>query len=187
MAKPKASRRLALAKEYMDTTQALLETLDKLSAALAAAVNHQDAAIDQLLAIKQIAWLLRNTAGEASLLVSNGLAAGKVTPEIRQTYTKLLGGIETAWNALELTTAGMQLPPALAAAMAATKTAYFEPQYLALRDRLLNALVDRRKAGTDGEPVEPDHGRASRRRRQRRRSARSTPPRSIPPASIPRR
>ena len=77
MAKPKASRRPTLAKEYMETTQGLLDTLDKLSGTLAANVNHQDATIDQLLAIKQIAWLLRNTAGEASLLISNGLAAGK--------------------------------------------------------------------------------------------------------------
>jgi len=141
MAKPKASRRLALAKEYMETTRGLLETLDKLSASLAAAVNHQDATIDQLLAIKQIAWLLRNTGGEASLLVSTGLAAGKVTPETHQKYVKFVGGTEIAWNALELTASGMQLPPALAAAMAATKTAYFEPQYLALRDRLLSTLM----------------------------------------------
>jgi methyl-accepting chemotaxis protein len=141
VAKPKASRRLALAKEYMESTASLLETLDKLSAALAADVNHQDAAIDQLLAIKQIAWLLRNTSGEASLLVSNGLAAGKVSPEAREAYTKFLGGTEIAWRALELTTAGMQLPPALTSAMAATKTAYFEPQYLAMRDRLLTTLI----------------------------------------------
>jgi hypothetical protein len=55
--------------------QRMLETLEKLSGALAAAVNHQDATIDQLLAIKQIAWLLRNTAGEASLIVSTGLSS----------------------------------------------------------------------------------------------------------------
>jgi methyl-accepting chemotaxis protein len=119
----------------------LLETLDKLSAALAAAVNHQDPVIDQLLAIKQIAWLLRNTAGEASLLVSNGLAAGRVAPETRLTYVKFLGGTEIAWNALELTASGMQLPAALASAITETKTAYFEPQYLALRDRLLTVLT----------------------------------------------
>src|SRR6476619_3532599 len=71
MAQPQASRRPTQAKEYMETTQGLLTTLDKLSGLLAANVNHQDAVIDQLLAIKQIAWLLRNTAGEASLLVSN--------------------------------------------------------------------------------------------------------------------
>jgi methyl-accepting chemotaxis protein len=146
VAKPKASRRPTLAKEYMDTTQALLETLDKLSAALAANVNHQDATIDQLLAIKQIAWLLRNTAGEASLLISNGLAAGRVTPESRLTYVKFLGGTDIAWNALELTASGMRLPPALSAAIAANKTAYFEPQYLALRERLLTALIAGEKA-----------------------------------------
>src|ERR1700737_1808239 len=35
----------------------------------------------------------------------------------------------------------MQLPPALSAAIAATKTAYFEPDYLALRDRLLSTMI----------------------------------------------
>jgi methyl-accepting chemotaxis protein len=142
MGKPKASRRAALSKEYVDITNVLLETLDKLSAVLAADVNHQDATIDQLLLIKQTAWLLRNTAGEASLIVSTGLAAGKVAPEVRQNYLKFLGGTDTAWSALQLTTSGMQLPPALSRAMAANKTAYFEPSYLELRERLLAALTD---------------------------------------------
>ena len=108
---------------------------------LAATVNHQDATIDQLLSIKQNAWLLRNTAGEASLIVSTGLAAGKITPEGRYDYTQYVGGTSAMWKALELSTSGMQLPAALASAMAAAKTAYFEPQYLALRDRLADVLV----------------------------------------------
>src|SRR5438477_104445 len=141
IAKPKASRRAALGKEYMDTETALLATLDKISGVLAAEINHQDATIDQLLMIKQTAWLLRNTAGETSLLVSNGLAAGKLTPENQQAYTKLAGGIEIAWKALETATGGMKLPAALSAAIDANKSAYFDPQYLALRDRLLTALV----------------------------------------------
>ncbi len=140
MGKPKASRRATLAKEYVDTTNVLLDTLDKLSGVLAADVNHQDATIDQLLSIKQIAWLLRNTSGEASLIVSTGLAAGKVSPEAQQNYIKFLGGTDAAWSALQLAVSGMQLPPALSAAMTATKTAYFEPKYLALRERLLNAM-----------------------------------------------
>jgi methyl-accepting chemotaxis protein len=146
VAKPKASRRAALPKEYLETTQGLLDNLDKMSGQLAGAVNHQDAAIDQLLAIKQIAWLLRNTGGEASLIVSKGLASGKITPEIRTNYIKFLGGTEIAWNALELTAAGMQLPPALSTALAATKTAYFEPSYLALRERLISTLAAGDKA-----------------------------------------
>jgi methyl-accepting chemotaxis protein len=146
MGKPKASRRPTLAKEYTETTNALLETLDKLSGTLAADVNHKDAMIDQLLTIKQIAWLLRNTAGEASLIISNGLAAGRIAPEIHVNYIKLLGGTEIAWKALELTIAGMQLPVTLASAMTATKTAYFEQSYLDLRERLMKALLAGEKA-----------------------------------------
>ena len=81
--KPKASRRLALANEYMETTAALLQNLDKISNQLVAAVSHSDPTVDQLLVIKGMAWLLRNTAGEASLLVSNGVNAGKAPPEAR--------------------------------------------------------------------------------------------------------
>ncbi len=145
MGKPKAQRRADLPRQYTDTVNALLDVMDKLSATLAGTVNHQDATIDQLLAIKQIAWLLRNTAGEASVIVSTGLAAGKVSPETRLAYIKNAGGTEIAWNALELTAAGMQLPPALTQAMAANKTAYFEPQYLELRDRLVNTLASGEK------------------------------------------
>jgi methyl-accepting chemotaxis protein len=146
VAKPKDQRRANLPKEYMETTLGLLDVLDKLSNTLAATVNHQDAVIDQLLAIKQTAWLLRNTAGEASLIVSTGLAAGKVTPEARYAYTQYVGGTTAMWKALELSTSGMTLPPALASAMAAAKTAYFEPQYLSLRDRLIDAMVKGEKA-----------------------------------------
>jgi hypothetical protein len=96
MSKPKPSRRPALGKEYGENTAALLEILEKLSTRIAGAVNHNDPVIDQLLMIKQFAWLMRNTAGEASLLISNGLSSGRVAPDLRQTYTKLAGGIETA-------------------------------------------------------------------------------------------
>jgi methyl-accepting chemotaxis protein len=146
MGQPKASRRPALNKEYVDVTNVLLDTLEKLSGVLAADVNHQDATIDQLLLIKQTAWLLRNTAGEASLIISQGLAAGKIAPDARQNYVKFIGGTDAAWSALQLATSGMQLPPALSAAMTATKTAYFEPSYLELRQRLLTALTDGGKA-----------------------------------------
>ena len=134
MRKPKASRRPALAKEYAENTEAMLATLDKVSTRIAAAVNHNDPVIDQLLMIKQLAWLMRNTAGEASLLISNGLSSGRVAPDLRQTYTKFVGSIETAWAALQTVAAGSGLPPGLAEAMAGAKTAYFDPRFLALRD-----------------------------------------------------
>src|SRR5579871_3354655 len=141
IAKPKASRRPALAKEYMDTTAALLDNLDKISGNLAGAVNHADSTIDQLLAIKQMAWLLRNTGGEASLQVSNALNAGKMSADVQQTYVRNVGGTEIAWNALQLAAAGMQLPDKLASAITETKSGYFDPQYTGLRDRLVKAAL----------------------------------------------
>ena len=69
------------------------------------------------------------------------MAPDKVSPETRVAYTKYSGGIDAAWSALELTASGMQLPPAISSAIAATKTAYFEPSYLALRDRLLKQVA----------------------------------------------
>jgi len=142
MRKPKKARRAELSKEYTELTGALLATLEKISANLAASVNHNDPLINQLLSTKQAAWLLRNTAGEASDLVSTGLVAtGSLPLEAQQTYTKFVGAIENAWNGLESSTLGMQLSPDLAGAMSAAKAAYFDPEYLALRDRLMDQIV----------------------------------------------
>ncbi|MGO8912691.1 MAG: methyl-accepting chemotaxis protein [Bradyrhizobium sp.] len=160
MSKPKASRRPALGKEYVENTAALLEILEKASIRIAAAVNHTDPVIDQLLMIKQLAWLMRNTAGEASLLISTGLSSGRVAPDLRQTYTKFVGGIETAWAALQTVAAGSELPRGLVEAMAEAKTAYFAPEFLALRDRLVNALLTGEKAemkGNEWSPFSVEH------------------------------
>ncbi len=143
--RPKASRRANLTKDYMATTAELIAILDKLSMVLAADINHQDATVDQLLSIRQIAWLVRTTSGDPSVLLSNALAAGHAPPDARLSYTKLLGGADAAWNALELAVAGMELPPKLADAMTAAKNALYEPQYVALRDRLLDAVINGQK------------------------------------------
>ncbi|QOZ44734.1 methyl-accepting chemotaxis protein [Bradyrhizobium sp. CCBAU 53340] len=143
---PKAPRRPGLAKEYTETANALLATLGKLSAVLAVDINHKDAVIDQLLAIKQVAWLLRSTAGEAVSIVTAGLMEGRVTPELKNNYIRSNGGVDAAWKALELTTATMQLPQAISTAMTANKSAYFDPELLSLRDRLLIALEQGQKA-----------------------------------------
>lgn len=142
MNKPKAERRPTLAKDYAATNDALLPTLDSIATALGAAVNNQDAAIDQLLMIKQMAWLLRQNAGEASALLSGSLAAGKLPENGLRNYHKFVGASEASWTALELAAAGAQLPPTLATAIQEAKKIYFEPQFLALRDGLAMALLN---------------------------------------------
>src|SRR5258708_9288471 len=88
-----------------------------------------------------MAWWVGIGAGEESLLVSQSITAGQLSPEAHLKYLKFVGGIDIAWNALQLTASGMALPPALAAAIEANKTAYFESEYVALRDRLVTTLM----------------------------------------------
>ncbi|WP_407176945.1 methyl-accepting chemotaxis protein [Bradyrhizobium sp. STM 3562] len=152
---PKASRTPSLAKEYFDNNDALIANLEKISAALAAAVNHRDAVVDQLLAIKQTGWLLRYTKGDIAIMLSNALNSGKLTAEQQKSYLKLSGGTETAWSALQLSASGMQLPPSLTAAFAEVKSAYFDPQFLSLCDRLVNALVTGEKPETTATSFTP--------------------------------
>ena len=141
IAKPKAARREGLAKEYASEETKLLATLDTLSAQLFAAVKHSDPVIDQMMAMKQLAWIVRNAGGEASLTVSMGLVAGHLPPEARQKYDAFVGGSETGWAALEDMAFGTRLPARLVEAMAAAKKAYFAADYVALRDRLINATL----------------------------------------------
>jgi methyl-accepting chemotaxis protein len=139
--KPKAQRREQLAKEFWDEGTALMATLEKLSARLFEAIKHNDPVTDEMLQLKQLAWLVRNTGGDASLLVSNGLAAGKLPPEARDKYRGFVGGTDAGWAALQDMASGTTLPPRLSAAIAAANASYFSPEFIGKRDRLLNALI----------------------------------------------
>jgi len=139
--KPKAARREALAKEYNDTETAMLASLERLSARLFADIKQKDAFIDQMMEMKQLAWFVRNAGGEASLLISTGLAAGSVPPEARQKYERSVGATELAWTALEDAAFGTQLPPRLAEGMANAKKGFFDAEYVGLRDKLFNGLL----------------------------------------------
>ena len=143
--KPKAQRRLALASEYGETATAALSIVDKLSTALAASINQQDAKVDQLFAIKQTAWLLRNTAGEASQIIGAALTIGRITPETRLAYIKFIGGTEAVWKSLQLAMTGSEVPASLATQLKAVESGYFDPQYLDLSDRLIAAVANGQK------------------------------------------
>ncbi len=154
--KPKAERRAGLAKEHMDTETALLETLEKISASTFAGVKHDDAVVDQMMEMKQLAWVMRNTSGEASLLISNGLATGKLPPDARTKYDASLGGAQAAWDALNDMAFGTVLPPKLSQAIATAKASYFSPEFMALRERLMTALLTGAKPEMDADTWSPE-------------------------------
>ena len=153
--KPKSQRRPALSKEFNDNSVALLEALDQVSNRIAEAVNRDDPVIQQMLTIKQLAWLMRNTAGEASLLISNGLTFGNIGPDFHQKFDKLAGGIEIAWAALKTVASGSELPADLTAAMTAAQAAYFDKEFTGVRSELVDALASGQKPKMKGNEWSP--------------------------------
>jgi hypothetical protein len=139
--KPKAARREGLAKEYMDEANKLLDTLDKVSARIFESVKGKDSFVDQMMTMKQLAWRVRNGGGDASLMVSNGLAAGRLPPDAREKYAGFVGGAEAIWAGLLDMAAGTQLPPRLTEAIANAKNIYFGNEYTGKRDSLFKALA----------------------------------------------
>jgi methyl-accepting chemotaxis protein len=153
--KPKEARRESLAQEYSNEVLKLLETLDKVSGRLSASVKLHDATVDQMLMVKHLAWLVRDGGGDASLMISNGIAAGRLPPDSLEKYTALIGGNQSAWAALESAVAGLALPPGLADAIATAKKVYFGPEYIAVRDKNLKTLIAGEKPEMPAEQWAP--------------------------------
>lgn len=141
VSQPKSARRAGLADEYLQAGLDLQSVLEQVSTRIFAAIRNQDAAVDQMLDLKALAWLVRDRAGEASLLISNGLVAGKLPPTARGKYDTHVGGSLAAWSAIESQLATISDVASVAAAVADAKRTYFAPDYTATKEKLLAALL----------------------------------------------
>ncbi len=139
--KPKTERRETLSAEFAKTANALIDSLDKLDAKLAAEAKLKDPLIDEMLTLKDLGWIARSSAGDMNVMVSNGLAFGHVPADALMAYTRAKTRVETAWDALEAIGHGTTLPANYAAAVAKAKAVYFSPDILTTRDGLLNQMV----------------------------------------------
>ncbi|GAB2178334.1 methyl-accepting chemotaxis protein [Dongia sp. agr-C8] len=139
--KPKTERRAGLSDDYMKTATDLIAALDQLSQKLTASVKHEDAVIDQMLTVRQLAWMVRNSGGNASLGVTNAMAAKAMTPEAMDKYRNAVIESQTAWAALLAETGSAVPPAALSDAIANAKAQYFADDYVAKRESLVQAIV----------------------------------------------
>jgi methyl-accepting chemotaxis protein len=144
---PKAERPAGLSDAYVQTTVGLLGLLDTISAQINRSVRLEDAYIDQLLELKQLAWVTRNAAGDCSLMISNALGGIPLPHDALTIYANNLGKVDTAWSALLEIASGLPLPARFTAAVDKAKQEMFGPDYVAMRTKLLNALAA-------GQPVE---------------------------------
>ena len=101
MAQPKASRPSGLPQEFFGHANSLMTLLDKISSQLTRSVKLEDSFIDQLMELKQPTGVSRNSAGDASVMISNGLGGLPLPPEPMQTYSNNLAKLDTAWAAVK--------------------------------------------------------------------------------------
>ncbi|QOZ51503.1 methyl-accepting chemotaxis protein [Bradyrhizobium sp. CCBAU 53338] len=144
--KPPAERPEGIGREYTDASSLLMSHLESLSTELASQVRYKDPLVDRLMALKQLAWLLRNSGGEATVLVAQNLEVFQQGPATRQTYARLLGKTEAVWSSIESLVSGGELPASIRAAIDATKSGYFGQEYVTPRDRLFEMASRGEKA-----------------------------------------
>jgi methyl-accepting chemotaxis protein len=138
---PKSERRPALGKDYTAEGLGLQDTLQRIAANLFASIKNGDSLIAEMMEVKQLAWLTRETTGEASLLISTGLAKGTAAADIRLKHQGFMGGGRSLWAAIDDAMVGMTAPPAFLTTLSAAKATLFDPNYVALQGRLIDALL----------------------------------------------
>jgi methyl-accepting chemotaxis protein len=141
LAKPKSARPSTLARDYQKELSTLLDTLGTASTDLTGSIKNNDAFIDEMMEIKELAWMVRNTAGDASLTISNGFSVGKLMPDMVASYNNSVAASEALWSALVNAGFGTALPPQVVDAIDVAKRQYFSPDYAAARDQVLQALI----------------------------------------------
>ncbi len=141
LAQAPAPRRAQLAQEYFNETSAMIDTLDKISSSLTRSVKLEDAFVDQLLQLKQLAWMARNAAGDVSLMLSNTLGGQALPADALLRYNVNMARLETSWAAVEDAASGLPLPAKFTDALKRAKTEFMGPDYSGERLKLLNALI----------------------------------------------
>jgi methyl-accepting chemotaxis protein len=139
--KPKADRRANLGPEYLALTNQLVDTLDRLNNELTAAAKLKDPFIDEMITLKQLGWLARSAGGDASALLSNGIAAGQLPPDAAALYARAGAQVDTAWSALEGVGYGTVLPAGVTAAVAKAKSVFFASDYTNARNDAFKRLL----------------------------------------------
>lgn len=139
--KPKADRRADLGSSFVAIETDLIDTLDKLGVQLAAEVKLKDAFVDEMLTLKQLGWIARSAAGDASVTISNSIIGGQLVPNGQSIYTRAAAQVDTAWAALGAVGYGTALPANYVAAVKKANDSYFAPDLVATRDRIFKELL----------------------------------------------
>ncbi|MCW5694359.1 MAG: HAMP domain-containing protein [Pseudolabrys sp.] len=149
IALPKASRKPGLDKEMFDSCNELIAAIEKVSAGLVDLVKLDDSYVGHLMQIKQLAWAARNSAGNANLLLYNGLLGLKVAPDTLTKYSGHLLETNAQWAALEDMATGLPFPAGFVQAMQTAQREFFAPEVVAERLDSLKKVIAGQPTGID--------------------------------------
>jgi methyl-accepting chemotaxis protein len=138
---PRGSRRAGLAVEYAAAGNKLQDILEKINAQLLPQIKRDDALVADLVELKQLAWLIRDSAGENAVMISQALSGAKLTADAREIYTRRYGATVALWSAMDDLAAGLRLPQGFTDTLAGAKQRFFAPDYVATGQRLLDELI----------------------------------------------
>ncbi len=151
LAQPKASRPAGLAEQAFKETNELFGLVDKLSTSVTTAVKLQDAFIDQMMEIKQLAWTMRNSSGEATLVILFPLGGKPVSPTAMNDYLADVSKYTITWASLKQMANGLSLPPRLTETIAKVDHVFLDPDYAALQMKTLTALISGQPPGVTSD------------------------------------
>jgi methyl-accepting chemotaxis protein len=117
---PKAQRRAGLSDEFVKHINAFIVQIQRLSGQLNQMARLKDGYVDQLMHLKDLAWAMRQAAGDASNPVSNAVA-GIVAPDVLVRFHSNIAKAKGIYALIEEYTAGLPLPPSFKEAMDAAK------------------------------------------------------------------
>ncbi|HEY4139772.1 MAG TPA: methyl-accepting chemotaxis protein [Pseudolabrys sp.] len=140
-AQPKAMRKAGLLQEFIAQAIRLTDLLDSISSQMTRSVALSDSYIDQLLELKQLAWMARNAGGDASVIVSNTLAGQPLPSNAMLNYTSNIGKLEASWAAVEDLASRLPLPASFAGAIDKVKKSVITGEFADLRVKTLKALI----------------------------------------------
>jgi methyl-accepting chemotaxis protein len=148
---PKAARPPGLADEMFKEADDLLKFIDQLSSRLTASIKLQDAFIDQMMEIKDLAWLTRNTGGDEALVAINVMNGRPLPANAMDQYLTYDAKTNADWALLKAKASSLPLPAAFNEAIAKADQVFFDPDFAARRLKIVKALIAGQPPGVSSE------------------------------------
>lgn len=149
---PKAQRRAGLAEDGFKAMTAFMANIESVSSQLATAVKFEDPYIGQLYQLKNMAWMVRNGAGDTALSVNNSYTQ-RPAPDAMERYAEAFGRVVAGMSLIDETIKDLPLPAYVTEAIESFRKEYFG-DFDKLQRRVLAAHIAGEKAHIDKASVD---------------------------------